>query len=104
MMGLSAEKRAYYEEHVQAWRDSGLSQIKYCEHANILYATFKSWPSKLKRSSEIKPKFVEVKAAVRATHDTVLQISLPNGVRIGISSSDESSLVEKVLKFVGQLS
>ena len=51
MMGLSAEKRAYYEEHVQAWRDSGLSQVKYCEHANILYATFKSWPSKLKGRS-----------------------------------------------------
>ena len=83
-MGLSAEKRAYYEEHVQAWRNSGLSQIKYCEHANILYATFKSWPSKLKKNSEIKPK--------------------PNSVRIGISSSDESSFVEKVLKFVGQLS
>ena len=97
-MGLSAEKRAYYEEHVQAWRDSGLSQVKYCVHANILYATFKSWPSKLKKSSEIKPKFVEVKAAVRATHDTVLQISLPNGVRIGISSSDESGSVAKGLK------
>ena len=51
MMGLSAKKRAYYEEHVQAWRDSGLSQVKYCEHANILYATFKSWPSKLKGRS-----------------------------------------------------
>jgi hypothetical protein len=47
-MGLSAQKRAYYEEHIQAWRHSGLSQEKYCEQANIAYGSFKSWPSKLK--------------------------------------------------------
>ncbi len=42
MMGLSAEKRAYYEEHVQAWRNSGLSQIKivsmptfYMQHSSL---------------------------------------------------------------------
>jgi len=36
-MGLSPEKRTDYEEHLQAWRNSGLSQVKYCEHANIFY-------------------------------------------------------------------
>ena len=25
-MGLSAKKRAYYEEHLEAWRTSGLTQ------------------------------------------------------------------------------
>ncbi len=27
-MGLSAAKLAYYEEHVEAWRHSGLSQAR----------------------------------------------------------------------------
>ena len=39
-MGLSAQKRAYYEEHVEAWRHSGLSQVKYCEQAQISYGSF----------------------------------------------------------------
>jgi hypothetical protein len=34
-MGFSAQKHAYYEKHVEAWRHSGLSQKKYCEQANI---------------------------------------------------------------------
>jgi len=38
-MGLSAKKRAYYEEHIEAWRHSGLSQVKYCEQANISYGS-----------------------------------------------------------------
>ena len=37
-------------KHIEAWRRSGLSQEKYCEQANIAYGSFKSWPSKLKRS------------------------------------------------------
>jgi hypothetical protein len=103
MMGLSAQKRAYYEEHIQAWRHSGLSQEKYCEQANIAYGSFKSWPSKLKQNETVKTEFVEAKVPEPQDVGAILQISLPNGVRIGISSPKSNALVEQVLKFVGQL-
>ena len=41
-MVLSAQKRAYYAEHIKALRNSVLSQVKLCEQANISYGSFKS--------------------------------------------------------------
>ena len=102
-MGLSAQKRAYYEEHLAAWRHSGLSQEKYCEQANIAYGSFKNWSSKLKQNEPVKTSFVEAKLSEAQDFGAILQISLPNGVRLGISSPKSNALVEHVLKFVGQL-
>lgn len=102
-MGLSAKKRAYYEEHLEAWRASDLTQEKYCEQVNICYGSFKTWSGKLKRSEVITTKFVEAKVPEHQDFASILQISLPNGVRIGISSPKSNALVEQVLKFVGQL-
>jgi hypothetical protein len=103
MMGLSAKKRAYYEEHIEAWRTSGLTQEKYCKQVNICYGSFKTWSGKLKRIEPIKNDFVEAKVPEPQDVGAILQISLPNGVRIGISSPKSNALVEHVLKFVGQL-
>ncbi len=102
-MGLSAQKRAYYEEHIEAWRHSGLSQVKYCEQAQISYGSFKSWSGKLKQSEAAETTFVEAKSSEAQDFRAILQISLPNGVRIGVSSPKSNLLVEEVLKFVGQL-
>ena len=102
-MGLSAKKRTYYEEHLEAWRNSGLSQVKYCEQANICYGSFKTWAGKLKQSDAVKTSFVETKPSETQDFGAILQISLPNGVRIGVSTPKSNVLVEQVLKFVGQL-
>ena len=102
-MGLSAKKRAYYEEHIEAWPSSGLSQVKYCEQVNIAYGSFKTWAGKLKRSEAVKTSFVEAKPSEAQDFGAILQISLPNGVRIGVSSPKSNVLIEQVLKFVGQL-
>ena len=103
-MGLSTQKRAYYEEHIEAWHNSGLSQVKYCEQAHISYGSFKSWPGKLKQCETAKTEFVEARPAEAQNFGAVLQISLPNGVRIGVSSPKSNVLIEQVLKFAGQLS
>ena len=102
-MGLSAQKRAYYEEHIEAWRHSGLSQLKYCEQANIAYGSFKNWSGKLKQNEPEKTSFIEAKLSEAQDFGAILQISLPNGVRLGISAPKSNALVEHVLKFVGQL-
>ncbi len=82
-MGLSAKKRVYYEEHIEAWRHSG--------------------SGKLKQSETVKTEFLEAKVPEHQDFSSILQISLPNGVRIGISWPKSNVLIEQVLKFVGQL-
>jgi len=102
-MGLSAKKRAYYEEHLEAWRNSGLTQVEYCKQVNIAYGSFKTWTGKLKQSQAVKTSFMEAKPSELQEFGAILQISLPNGVRIGLSSPKSNMLVEQVLKFAGQL-
>ena len=102
-MVLSAKKRAYYEEHLEAWRTSGLTQVQYCEQVNIAYGSFKTWARKLKQNEAVKTTFVEAKPSEAQEFGGILQISLPNGIRIGVSSPKSNVLVEEVLKFVGQL-
>ena len=102
-MGLSEKKRAYYIEHLEAWRTSGLTQVKYCEQVNIAYGSFKTWSGKLKQNEAVKTTFIEAKSSESQDFVAILQISLPNGVRIGVSSPKSNVLVEQVLKFVGQL-
>lgn len=38
-----------WEFHVMAWKRSGMTQKKYCQHANINYWTFKDWRKKIKK-------------------------------------------------------
>ena len=58
-MGLSAAKRAYYEEHLEAWGNSSLTQVEYCKQFNIAYGSFKTWTGKLKQSEAVKTEFLK---------------------------------------------
>ena len=102
-MAVSTKKRVDYHAHIEAWLQSGLSKIKYCENANISYSYFKALSAKLKPNEVVNPGFIEIKPSAEQDLGAILQISLPNGVRIGVSSTKSNALVEQVLKFVGQL-
>ena len=102
----SEEKRAYYEEHVAAWRQSGLTQRAYCQQAKISYSGFKNWRSHLSQPQAKSPGFVAIESShVSATTDNalVLQVSLSNGARIGVSRQASERVVGQVLKLAGGL-
>ena len=94
-MAVSTKKRVDYHAHIEAWLHSGLSKIKYCENVNISYSYFKALSAKLKPNEVVNPGLVQQR---------VLQVSLPNGVRIGVSCPKTNILIEQVLEFVGKLS
>ena len=102
-MAVSTKKRIDYHAHIETWLQSGLSKIKYCENANISYSYFKALSSKLKQNEVVNPGFIEVKPSVEQDLGAILQVSLPNGVRIGVSCPKTNILIEQVLTFVGQL-
>ena len=54
-------------------------------------------------SETVKTEFLEAKVTEHQHYALILHIYLPNGIRIGISSSKSNVLIEQVLKFVGQL-
>ncbi len=100
------EKRAYYEQHVSAWQNSGLTQKTYCQQANIGYGGFKNWRKHLSASQDKAPEFIAVESSgVSSTTDNalVLQVSLSNGTRIGVSRQASEMVIEQVLKLAGGL-
>ena len=95
-----AEKRRYWERHIQSWRASGLSQTEYQRRHNLSKWQFVYWKKKLDRP-------------VSSAEVSLVPISLPqfmptaplslivNGrYRIEISEGFQPSVLEQVLRVV----
>lgn len=52
-----AEKRAYWQGHIEAWKQSGLSQIDFCKTRSLALSTFQFWRKKISQSSSAPPRF-----------------------------------------------
>jgi hypothetical protein len=54
-----AEKEKFWQEHIDGWRSSGLSQQAYCRNNHLAMSTFGYWRRKLKvqMDKSDKPRF-----------------------------------------------
>lgn len=106
-MKISESKIAYWEEHLSGWAKSGISQKKYCEREGIAYGSFTTWRSRLNQANSPQvPSFIEaatIESERPLSNALVLQISLANGSRIGISAQASSNLIEQVLIIAGRM-
>ncbi len=48
----SGDKQRFWSDRVAAWKDSGLSQQKYCEQEQLTYTTFIYWRGRLKQLAD----------------------------------------------------
>ena len=49
--------RAFWQEHTDQWKHSGLSKIAYCQQHNLKPASFYNWSKKLEQAeSPVKPR------------------------------------------------
>ena len=107
-MKVSAERRAYWEKHLNDWKNSGLTQKDYCSRENLTYGSFKNWRSQLIANTRLQaPSFIEatpVEPEKSPSNALVLQISLTNGSRIGVSAQASSRIIEQVLALTGRAS
>ena len=107
-MKVSEEKRIYWERHLASWQSSGLTQKDYCIREGLAYSSFNKRHSQTKNkpclqaSSFIEATPVEPEKSVSTA--LVLQISLANGSRIGVSGQATSKMIEQVLTLAGKAS
>jgi transposase-like protein len=52
--------REFWSRHVRAWRDSGLTQARYCRRHRLTRGTLGYWASALRRSESVEEPLVEV--------------------------------------------
>lgn len=98
----------FYLEHIEKWQQSGLTQEKYCESANIPYSAFVYWRSKLrkgkKRQRLAKSKFVSLKPVKNLltpkTSPRQISLTLSNGMQLTFPLSISSSLVIDCIKTI----
>ena len=53
----AAQKKTYWQEHIQAWRQSGLSQEHFCKARSLALSTFQYWRRKIGEGSKDSPRF-----------------------------------------------
>ena len=71
-------KVTHWQAHLQAWKESGLSQAGYCKKHNLIYSKFGYWQRKL---GSHRAGFTPVVQRTPVRHE-VLSIRLPNGIEI----------------------
>ena len=55
--GGEAQKKTYWQEHIQAWGQSGVSQAHYCKARSLPLSTFQYWRRKINQDSNDPPRF-----------------------------------------------
>ena len=64
------QKRANWQQHIDEWLGSGLSQRDYCRSKGLALASFGYWRGKLKCSESAKPCFYPLVVATEANFET----------------------------------
>lgn len=106
MVSTVKKKHFFWNDHIQRWEESGLSQPAYCETHGIKLSTFSYYRyiylKSQQRSSPVG--FVSIKPKVENAPLSVnsLQLLLPNGIRVMVAPEVPEHLLKMVLTIAGQ--
>jgi hypothetical protein len=76
------EKRQFWEDHVQAWQQSGLTQAEYCRQNNLKNHRWWYWRKRLSHPPETDVTFVPLRLSSSNISRTGISVVTPNGYRI----------------------
>ncbi|MBL1261137.1 MAG: hypothetical protein COB33_015620 [Thiotrichaceae bacterium] len=96
----SAQKKDFWQRHIQAWEQSKLPQKAYCQQHNISYANFGYWRTRLKRLENPVPKLVPV----TLTRPTMVIMTLSMGIRIEVPTNALAEVLSVVVRSQQEIS
>jgi len=97
------EKSLYWKNHFDLWKESGLSQKKYCKNNSVSYWNFKSWYEKTKSRTDIETKnFIRLETD-KITNESSgkFEVVFPCGTRINIDVNISELNFRKILSAAG---
>jgi hypothetical protein len=88
-----SEKRAYWEEQIQFWQESGLSQREYCKRHGIRQSQWFYWKRRCRDSdADLTLVPLQIPSQRKRTHAVpVVRVITPNGFTIELDA-DASAL------------
>ncbi len=97
-----AEKRRYWERHIQSWRASGLTQTEYQRKHKLPKWQFVYWKKKFDKAVPPDISLVPV-SLPQAIPAAPLSLIVNDRYRIEISEGFQPTVLEQVLKVVSRL-
>lgn len=84
----SESKKEFWQDHIQQWKKSGLSQQAYCAQQGIRYTTFGYWRKRLESGEAKHKQFAPVEVR-QAQQDSTLSVKvrLVSGMVVSIPCS-----------------
>ena len=81
-----SSKRAAWRERLKAWQKSGESVAAFCRFRGVNYAQFVYWQRvlRMEREEGVSLVPVMVEAAVASSPSALMEVALPNGVRVRV--------------------
>jgi hypothetical protein len=96
------EKRQFWENHVQAWQQSGLTQAEYYRQNNLKNHRWWYWRKRISHPPEADVTFVPLHFSSSKTSQTGISVVTPNGYRIECDNGvDVSKLRQLILAVRG---
>lgn len=104
------EKRSYWLNHINQWRESGLSQSKYCGRENISFHSFSWWKTRGLKDKLKNETMNFVPAIVKAPNNENVQLQkdihliLPNQTKLILPITMPLNNLVSLIKSVGGVS
>ena len=92
----------FWEEHVETFRKSGLSQKAYCRQQSISYWSFNSWKRKLEKS-KVKNNIIEIprdKFKSLTSPPNPFEIIVSDNLKISIPDNFDPEILKQIIHAV----
>lgn len=96
----SKEKRKFWEDHIQAWHQSGLSQVEYCRENNLKNHQWWYWRKRISHSSDTDVTFVPLRFSSSKISQSSVSVVTPNGYRIEIDDGYDITKLRQLVAAV----
>lgn len=91
-----ANKQTYWQAHLDAWRQSGLSQVSYCKQHGLSLSSFGYWLHR--RGGSVESAAAVPIMVTQPSIQTQVEVRLPNGWSVRLPASAQSLHVLPLLR------
>lgn len=88
-----SSKRSLWTKRIEAWRESGQSAAGFCRSRDLTYSQFVYWQQRV-RGNGLVP--VGVVASTEQSAAAAVELDLPNGMRVRLTSVSIADVVALV--------
>ena len=94
------EKRQFWENHIQAWQESGMTQAGYCRQKNLKNHRWWYWRKRISFSRDTDVTFVPLRFSSSKVSRSGISVVTPNGYRIEIDNGYDISKLRQLIAVV----